>query len=81
MSKQRLDEETIFEFARKISSPDLRAEYVDQACGTDNKLKDRVAHLLSVYDEEQSFLEHPPEACIPTVTGPISEKTGDSIGK
>ena len=46
MNQYEHDEEAIFDLARRIESPDLRAEYVDQACGTNNELKNRIAELL-----------------------------------
>ena len=81
MSQFQLDEEAIFDLARKIESHEARADYLDQACGTDKVLKDRVAELLQAHDKEQSFLEHPPVELDQTIDVPrITEKPGDTIG-
>ncbi len=54
---QQLDEKAIFNVARKIDEPDARLEYLEQVCGNDAILRERVLTLLSSYQEEESFLE------------------------
>ena len=80
MNQFEYDEEAIFDLARRIESPEARADYVDQACGANSQLKSRIAELLMTYDREQSFLEHPPEELAPTTAQSISENPGDVIG-
>ena len=80
MSHFPLNEEAIFDFARQIESPDLQAKYLDQACGSDRELKDRVAELLR--NTGGSFLERPPADLAQTVEHDrVVEKEGDSIGR
>jgi serine/threonine protein kinase/WD40 repeat protein len=63
-----LDEESVFQTARKIDRPDVRRLYLIQACGSDADLHARVVALLRANDEEQSFLERP--AVTPFTPGP-----------
>ena len=60
MTSEKLDEKAIFNVARRIESPDARAEYLHQVCGPDGNLIERVETLLSAYEEQASFLESPP---------------------
>ena len=45
MSPNPLDEESIFELARMIESPKARSAYVEQACGENTALMERVKAL------------------------------------
>ena len=60
MAETQLQEQAIFEIARKIESRDARRSYLQQACGASARLKERIADLLRAYDEGSSFLEVPP---------------------
>ncbi|MCR9293506.1 MAG: serine/threonine protein kinase [bacterium] len=81
MNQLHLDEEAIFDMARQITCPSARANYLDQVCGTDSALKDRLAELLKAFDSEKSYLEQPAVAVPATVhIRTISEKPGDNIG-
>ena len=73
------DEKAIFNAARKIDSLAERADYLKQACDDQDQI-DRIAKLLHIHDEEQSFLESPPAAVVATVLQPISEQPGTKIG-
>jgi serine/threonine-protein kinase len=66
MTVRQLDEEAIFNVARKITPLAVREEYLGQACGDDEALRGRVQDLLRVHDEEQSFLRSP--ALGPSIT-------------
>ena len=46
MSSRQLDEEAIVRVASKIDDPHARAEYLDQVCGGDSALRERVVALL-----------------------------------
>jgi hypothetical protein len=59
MTGEKLSEKAIFNVARGIESPQARAEYLQQACGSDEKLIGRVQTLLRGYEEQASFLESP----------------------
>ena len=56
MSQQQLDEEAIFQAARRIPA-DSRSNYLEHACGNDAQLRSRVEHLIDVYQQDQGFLE------------------------
>ena len=59
MSSGQPSEATIFNQARGIVGNDERRAYLDQACGADAKLRDRIEKLLAAYAEESQFLEQP----------------------
>jgi len=80
MASEKLDEKAIFNVARKIASPEARAEYLHQACGDDRNLLERVTTLLRAYEEQASFLESPPAGDAPPIDQPITEKPGTVIG-
>ena len=77
MAAQNLDEEAIFNVARKIESPDSRANYLEQACGEDAALRARVQALLRAHDEDWTFLQPPvpdqPDPPLPGTTDPEKE--------
>ncbi len=50
-----LDDEAVFNIARKIESAELRAEYVQQVCGNDPQLLARVERLLRIHEQERGF--------------------------
>ena len=66
-----LNEEAIFNVARKIDSAEARQEYLDQVCGNDPVIYERVSMLLQLHDEEQSFLESPPPGLATSMTPPL----------
>ena len=55
MASEALDEKAIFNVARQIGSPDARAEYLRQACGTNAGLRGRVQVLLHAYEEQRAI--------------------------
>ena len=59
MSSEPLSEASIFNSARRIDSLDKRTAYLDEACGDDAALRERVGKLLAAYAEESQFLEQP----------------------
>ena len=81
MSPFKLDEEAIFDFARQIECHDMRSKYLEQACGTDKILRDRLAEMLGAFDKEQSYLEKPALDLSATTDAPqITEKPGEFVG-
>lgn len=74
-------EEAIFTNARQITDSTARDRYIQDACGTDLLLENRVRSLLRVYAEEKSFLESPIETttAMDLVFG-LAESTGSVIG-
>jgi serine/threonine protein kinase len=55
MTVPPIDEEGIFNFARKLA-PSLRPEYLRQVCYDDEALRERVQDLLRAHDEPKGFL-------------------------
>src|SRR5260370_26994225 len=81
MAAMFLDEQAIFEVARKIDSPAAREAYLQQTCGDDAAIGQRVRALLKAYEEGASFLESPAVAPAGTIDGPPSaERPGTLIG-
>jgi len=79
MAVKELNEEAIFNLARKLDSRELRDDYLVQACGEDRALRARVDALLAVHEEEKSFLASP-AAVIATSEERITESPGTMIG-
>ncbi|MGI8980174.1 MAG: protein kinase domain-containing protein [Pirellulaceae bacterium] len=84
MAVKTLDDQAIFEVARKIGSPEARQAYLTQICGADLATAGRIEALLQAHDESASFLESPPSAIVaiasPTIDEPLLEKPGTQIG-
>ena len=82
MADKPANEQAIFEVARKIDSLEARQAYLQQICGQDLALEQRVKALLRAYQEGESFLESPPPelGSAPTMDQPITEKPGSRIG-
>jgi serine/threonine protein kinase/tetratricopeptide (TPR) repeat protein len=80
MSTPKPDEEALFHAARRLEAPEGRRAYLEQACGEDRRLRARVEALLRVHDEEQAFLESPPEWPGAARQNPFAEGPGASIG-
>src|SRR5262245_28700741 len=80
MAAMHLDEQAIFEVARKIDSRAARETYLQQICGDDAVIAQRVRALLKAYEESASFLEAPAVAAIATLEGPMRERPGTVIG-
>ncbi len=78
MAAMHLDEQQIFEVARKIESGAARDAYLQQVCGDDATLDRRVRALLQAYEAGASFLEPPVQAA--TIAPPVSERAGMQIG-
>jgi hypothetical protein len=82
MSDRRLDEEEIFQVARKISDPDAQAKYLEQICAGDQPLRERVEALLEVHEQEQAVLNSKPTNPPPTAeAAPLTERPGATVGR
>src|SRR5205809_101311 len=80
MAVPQLDEEAIFNVARKIDAPEARRAYLQQVCGADAALRARVQALLLVHEGDKSFLASPTPVLVATVDDPIREGPGTVIG-
>jgi serine/threonine protein kinase len=81
-----MNEREIFAVAAQKPTPAECAAYLDEACGADLSLRQRIETLLHEQANLGSFLESPPAALAaapfaPTITEPqIPEKPGTQIG-
>ncbi len=74
-------EEAIFTNARQITDSTARERYIQDACGTDSLLENRVSSLLRMYAEEKSFLESPIETTTAMdLAFGLAESTGSVVG-
>ena len=55
-----MNQRDVFIGALQIDAPTERAAYLDQACGGDKSLRERVDVLLAVYDQQAAVLR---ESC------------------
>jgi len=78
-----LDDQAIFEVARKIEPGEARQAYLRQVCSEDPELEGRVQALLEAYEQSESFLEAPPPEVVgrtATVDYESLERPGAEIG-
>jgi len=82
MTVNQLDDQAIFEIARKISSGEARQTYLGQVRGDDPAMAQRIEALLQAHDESASFLECPPPGISipPTICQAAPERVGTQIG-
>src|SRR3954468_15983616 len=81
MNAMQLDEEAIFQVARRIADAEARAAYLVQVCGGDPALRGRVERLIQVGEQEASFLQSPALGSTLTFTPPEAmEAPGTVIG-
>jgi serine/threonine protein kinase/tetratricopeptide (TPR) repeat protein len=80
--ERNIDEEAVFTAARAIAEADKRAAYLQQACGGDAALLQRLEALLQVQESERSVLEEAAAALQLTLDVPsIVEGPGTIIGR
>jgi len=82
-------EEAIFHAASELSDPQRRASFLDQACGQNSALRERLTVLLGAGDRAKQFLANDPldldqatvsdPSVLPAV--PIAEGPGTRIGR
>ena len=80
MVTRPLDEEAIFKIAVEIPAGDLRIAYLQQVCGDDKLLLNRVEQLLAADDEAPRFLESPRVAAVMAGTFIRGAAIGEQIG-
>jgi serine/threonine protein kinase/WD40 repeat protein len=81
-SGRRSDKEIFFEALEK-ATPDDRAAFLDQACGDDPLLRQRVEELLANHFEQDNFMHEPAidVAAASKPMTPLSESPGSRIGR
>ena len=81
MASQTIDEKAIFNVACGIASAELRHEYLQQVCGNNPQIMQRVEVLLRAHYLDPHFLEISPSNVVATTElPPISECPGTQIG-
>jgi serine/threonine protein kinase/tetratricopeptide (TPR) repeat protein len=74
-----MSEQTIFTAALE-RDPVSRGAYLEQACGDDQELRQRVEKLLSLHDKAGDFLQEPAAAVVGMdVAGAVLERPGSMI--
>ncbi len=81
MSEPTNHEEAIFDAASQLPL-EQRADYLRQACGSDEALRQRVEALLKADEKAGGFMNEPASPR-PTIilSIPVTEKAGDKIGR
>src|SRR5262245_35043740 len=79
MTALKPDEETIFHAARKMPTGDARRDYLQQTCGGDAALLERVQALLEVHDRDHGILANAPPMTVGFETS-LTERPGTTIG-
>ncbi len=77
MPTKPLDEEAIFNAARRIEAPEDRAKFIAQACGDDTGVAERVRALLDMHERDSGFLKPPNQTAD---YEPIAERPGARVG-
>ena len=81
MAAFQVDAQSIFDVARRINDDSAQSDYLQQACGDNVELRQRIEGMLKVDAAGDSFFESPPPGIDATIDIPrISEKSGDTIG-
>src|SRR3989441_10524868 len=87
MSCGNRSEDEIFEAALQHATREKRAAYLNEACGDDARLCERVEALLKAHDQAGEFLEQTPAGVsaktfvVTTGMVPVTECPGDRIGR
>src|SRR5437016_14522987 len=83
MNSSKLRADSIFVEALDKARPEERSAYLDQACGSDRELRQRVERLLAAQPRFMSFLEAPAPglaAHLGRAASETIEKASRSIG-
>lgn len=78
---QPLEEASIFDVARHITSLLVRQQYLQQVCGDDDSLRARVESLLEVYDAEIAPVDDPFKLSSGSGHSSASEEVGSMVGQ
>ena len=74
--------ESDLQYRLRLDSPEARHEYLQQVCGDNRHLLDRVSALLRGFEDGGSFLESPAAGVAATLDlPPIAEGPGTMIGR
>ena len=81
MTNRQIDEEAIFHIARDLTDTAKRSEYLQQACGRDQELRERIQGLLNAHEKEQAFLKSNVELETTAAKAPTAAAKSGSIAK
>ena len=81
MGTQSKDVESIFDAVRKIKTEAERIDYLDQACGSDQGLRQRVEELLKYDSSASSILDTPPLGLAEPVDDQLFDGPGTLVGR
>src|SRR5262245_40822778 len=71
----------IFEEALRLPLGPRRSAYLDEACGADLPMRQRIERLLEAAAQAGSYLEAPAvPALVPTIEAPPTERIGSVVG-
>ncbi len=73
--------DALFCAAIEIETPDQRAAYLDQACGSDQELRRQLERLVHAHFQGGSILDAPPHRMAATLDEPNLESPGAVIGQ
>jgi eukaryotic-like serine/threonine-protein kinase len=80
MAANPIDEKEIFNRARRLSAPEDRVAYLQEACGGDQAAMARILELLRAHGQVGDFLDSSPARYVATITDPVREAPGSVIG-
>ena len=77
-----MDELDIFSAALGLATSAERDKFLDEACGENESLRNRIETLLRSSEEASRFMESPPSGVEgrPAIDQPLTEQPGDTIG-
>ena len=75
-----MNERDVFDAALAISDSQLRADFLEQACGENQTQRREIEEMLDAQERLGSFLQGPPAGLDATIDSPIVEKPGTQIG-
>src|SRR5437660_7508388 len=87
MSSGNRSEDEIFEAALQHATPEKRAAYLNEACGDNTQLRERLEALLKAHDQAGEFLQQSwagvsaKTFVVTTAMVPVTEGPGDRIGR
>jgi hypothetical protein len=81
MQQNSVRVEEIFAVALTKADTDARTDYLNQACGNDSELRQRVEALLAAHDAASNFLKLPNADGATSVFAAPSEGPGTKIGR
>ncbi|PYK63495.1 MAG: serine/threonine protein kinase, partial [Verrucomicrobia bacterium] len=87
MSSGNRSEDEIFEAALQHATPEKRAAYLNEACGDNTQLRERLEALLKADDQAGEFLQQSwagvsaKTFVVTTAMVPVTEGPGDRIGR